>query len=77
MELSNALNVARVGMIGLGDEGFEASEIIEFIRARVLPVEVPWLDQIIAGVYLPLQVSTDEAHQARQKRPLEGDDAQN
>ena len=55
-KLSSALNIPRVGIIGLMDGLEDAVDLIEIVRARVSPLQMPWLEQAAAGVYLPVSI---------------------
>ena len=55
-KLCSALQIPRVCIIGLSQGAPTASGLIELVRARVPPVQVPWLEQAVAGVYLPLNI---------------------
>lgn len=78
-KLGAALQIPRVGIIGLSQGAPAASELIEIIRTRVPPVQVPWLDQAVAGVYLPLnieQTTNVKSHQLKRNRLSEDVDVE-
>lgn len=56
-KLSAALRIPRVGIIGLMDGAPAASPLIDFVRKRVPEVEIPWLADAEAGVYLPVEIN--------------------
>ena len=56
-KLSSALGIPRVGLIGLMEGAPAASPLIEFVKQHVPEVEVPWLVEAEAGVYLPVQIN--------------------
>lgn len=58
--LGAILSVPRVGLIGLIDGALESKVLIEFIRERVPQVEVPWVQEAMAGAYLPVKINEIE-----------------
>ena len=68
-QLSTALKIPRVGIIGLMNAPM-ASELIEMVRAKVPPLQLSQLEKVAAGVYLPVKiVQTVQVGQNEQKRP--------
>ena len=58
VRLKSVLGIPRVGMIGLMNSAPNASSLVEFIRANVPEMEVPWLQEAIKGEYLPVKINT-------------------
>ena len=54
--LSVALHLPHVSIIGLKDNAQSATSLLTYIRDNVSPVEVPWLKDLVAGVYLPTYI---------------------
>jgi ribonuclease P/MRP protein subunit POP3 len=50
--LATALGVPRVGVLGLMGDAPDAGALIEVIREKLEPMEVPWLEQALAADYL-------------------------
>ena len=74
-KLSTALQIPRVGIIGLTQGALVASELLETVRTRITPVEIPWVEQAVAETYLALiieQTSKVRSHQLK-KESLPGD----
>ncbi len=57
-QLSKALGIPRVGLVGLRNDAPAASDLVEFSRAHVPAVETCWLRDSLAGVYLPTTIKT-------------------
>ena len=77
-KLSTALQIPRVGIIGLHIGAPMAFELIDTIRARIPPIAVPWIDQAVAGLYLPVNIEETtkaEAYQLKRTRSYEEADA--
>ncbi len=55
--LSKALQLPRVGLIGLKCDAPGSSVIAEVIRADVPEVVVPWLQESQVGVYMPTEIN--------------------
>ncbi|KAI1326374.1 hypothetical protein F5Y16DRAFT_375091 [Xylariaceae sp. FL0255] len=49
--LSEALGIPRVSCIGLHDDALNAKPLVDFARAHVPIVEVPWLEEASRGEY--------------------------
>ena len=58
--LGAALSIPRVGLIGLIDGAPESKGLIEFVRKCVPQVEVPWIQEAMAGAYLPVKINEIE-----------------
>ena len=58
--LGAALSIPRVGLIGLIDGAPESQGLIEFVRKCVPQVEVPWIQEAMAGAYLPVKINEIE-----------------
>ena len=72
-QLSTALKIPRVGIIGLMNAPM-ALELIDMVRAKVPPLQLSQLEQVAAGVYLPVKiVQTVRPGQNEQKRPKQSD----
>ena len=54
-KLAEALGQPRVGMLGVMEEAPSAHTLIASVRERVPPIEVPWLEEAIAGRYLDMK----------------------
>jgi ribonuclease P/MRP protein subunit POP3 len=59
-KLAQALHQPRVGFIGLLSDTSAAENLVDFVRTRVQPVDVPWLKEVGSGVYLPVKVRQTE-----------------
>ena len=57
VRLKSVLGIPRVGMIGLKNGAPNASSLVEFIRANVPEMEIPWLQEAIKGEYLPVKIN--------------------
>lgn len=55
-QLSKALGIPRVGLIALRRGTPAASELEEFISINVPAVEIPWLEEAEAGIFLPTEI---------------------
>ena len=56
-KLSAALGIPRVGIIGLKKGAPAASPLVEFVKKHIPMVEIPWLAEAEAGVYLPVEIN--------------------
>ena len=54
-QLSSALNIPRVGIIGLMNAP-TALELIDLTRTKVPPLKLPQLGQVGAGIFLPVNI---------------------
>jgi ribonuclease P/MRP protein subunit POP3 len=59
-KLAQTLHQPRVGFIGLLLDTPTAGNLIDLVRARVQPVDVPWLKEVSSGTYLPVKVRQTE-----------------
>lgn len=69
--LSACLGVPRVTSVALrADDTVQSKALVDFVRARVPAVEVPWLDEIAKGKYHNTKINTIQAPigKKRQKR---------
>jgi ribonuclease P/MRP protein subunit POP3 len=55
-KLARILHQPKVGFIGLQSDASRAGNIIDLVRDRVQPVDVPWLKEASSGTYLPVKV---------------------
>jgi ribonuclease P/MRP protein subunit POP3 len=55
-KLAQTLHQPRVGFIGLLSETSAAENLMDLVRTRVEPVDVPWLKEACSGAYLPVKV---------------------
>ena len=55
--LKTALNISRVGVVGLIDGAPNALSLIELIRQQVPELEVPWLQEAVKGTYLAVKIN--------------------
>ena len=74
-KLSSALRIPRVGVIGLQRGAPMASELLEMVKARVPPIEIPWFEQAVAGMYMPLKIeqTTKSQNQQLKRKAPSGD----
>ena len=68
VRLKSILGIPRVGMIGLMNGAPNASSLVEFIRANVPEMEVPWLQEAIKGEYLPVKINAIQIVAPRKPR---------
>lgn len=54
--LCAALHLPRVSFVGLFEDAPNATPLIDFVRERVAPIEVPWLKEVGLGVYIPVEI---------------------
>jgi hypothetical protein len=55
-KLAQTLHQPRVGFIGLLSETSAAENLMDLVRTRVKPVDIPWLKEACSGAYLPVKV---------------------
>jgi ribonuclease P/MRP protein subunit POP3 len=55
--LSAALGIPRVSSIGLREDAPLAKGLVDFVRERVKPVEVPWLREAKEGKFLETRIA--------------------
>ena len=58
--LASALKIPRVGLIGLSRDAPESAALIEFVRQKVPEIEVPCLNEVVAGSCLPVKIDEIE-----------------
>ncbi len=58
--LGSALKIPRVGLIGLSKDAPGSAALIDFVRQKVHEIEVPWLDEAVAGSCLPVKIDEIE-----------------
>ena len=58
--LGRALAIPRVGLIGLSRDAPESAALMEFVRQKVPEIEVPWLEEVVAGSCLPVKIDETE-----------------
>ena len=68
VRLKSVLGIPRVGMIGLMNGAPNASSLVEFIRANVPEMEVPWLQEAIKGEYLPVKINAIQTFAPRKRK---------
>ncbi|KAL9131096.1 MAG: hypothetical protein Q9217_000858 [Psora testacea] len=54
--LASALNLPRVGLVGIIEGAPGTAPIINYVRQHVTVVEIPWLEKAMSGSYLPVEV---------------------
>ena len=54
--LCGALQLPRVGLVGLMRDAPNAAPLVDFILENVPSVEIPWLEHARGGQYLPVQI---------------------
>jgi ribonuclease P/MRP protein subunit POP3 len=59
-KLAQALNQPKVGFVGLQSDISSAGVLLDTVRSRVEPVDVPWLKEASIGEYLPVKVKQTE-----------------
>ncbi len=55
--MAAALGLPRVGFVGLMEDAPNARSLIDFVREQVPAVEAAYLNEISAGVYLPVNIN--------------------
>ncbi|KAI4135135.1 MAG: hypothetical protein LQ347_000923 [Umbilicaria vellea] len=58
--LCAALHLPRVTFVGLFEDAPNATPLIDFVRERVAPIEVPWLKAVSLGLYMPVEIKAIE-----------------
>jgi ribonuclease P/MRP protein subunit POP3 len=58
--LAQALHQPTVGFIGLRSDTGAAKNLIDLVRDRVQPVDVPWLKEAGSATYLPVKIRRTE-----------------
>lgn len=58
--LCAAVHLPRVSFVGLLEDAPNATALIDFVRDRVAPIEIPWLEEVGMGVYMPVEIKTLE-----------------
>ena len=58
--LAQALHQPTVRFVGLQSDTPAAESLLELVRERVQPVDVPWLKETSAGAYLPVKIRKTE-----------------
>ncbi|KAI9815551.1 MAG: hypothetical protein M1827_002685 [Pycnora praestabilis] len=58
--LAATLSLPRVGLLGLMKDASHAEPLIEYVQQNVGAVEVPWLEEVTAGEYLPVKINALE-----------------
>jgi len=53
-DLSAALNIPRVSMIGVMGDAPDAAPLLAFVRRKAAPAVVPWMKDMQRGAYLPV-----------------------
>lgn len=70
-KLAQSLHQPKVGFIGLQSDASSAGNIIDLVRNRVHPVDVPWLKEASSGTYLPVKVRQTEVKVGRKKKSVQ------
>ena len=58
--LGSALGIPRVGLIGLYRDAPDSSALIEFVKQKVPEIQVSWVEEVAAGLYLPVKIDETE-----------------
>lgn len=58
--LCAALHLPRVSFVGLFEDAPNATALIDLVRERVAPIEVPWLKAVSLGLYMPVEIKAIE-----------------
>jgi len=58
--LGACIGIPRVSTVGLREGAPQSRALVDFIRARVPPVEVAWLDEAKDGKHLPTKINSAE-----------------
>ena len=58
--LGSALGIPRVGLIGLYRDAPDSAALIEFVEQKVPEIEVSWVEEVAAGLYLPVKIDETE-----------------
>jgi ribonuclease P/MRP protein subunit POP3 len=66
--LAQALHQPTVGFIGLRSDTAAAKNLIDIVRDRVQPVDVPWLKEADSATYLPVKIRQTEVHVGPKKK---------
>ncbi|KAI4147511.1 MAG: hypothetical protein LQ340_005519 [Diploschistes diacapsis] len=81
-KLANALNIPRVGLVGIYEEAYGAKPLLAAVRERVSVVGPSWLQIPREGTYLPLKIDTTTrkvpvlpAKAVRRQEAQQGDEA--
>ncbi|KAI9702461.1 MAG: hypothetical protein M1836_000941 [Candelina mexicana] len=70
--MATALGLPRVGFVGLMEHAPHASALVNFVREHVPVVEAAWLDEVKAGVYLPVNITArNTSAPVKSKKPNE------
>ncbi len=57
-KLRAALGIPRVGLVGLMEDAPGSVPLVKFVREHVPLVEVPWLQEVGTGAYLPVEIKS-------------------
>jgi ribonuclease P/MRP protein subunit POP3 len=66
--LAQALHQPTVGFIGLRSDAAMAQKLIDLVRDRVQPVDVPWLREASSTTYLPVKIRQTQVHVGPRKK---------
>lgn len=55
-QLSTALGIPRVSSIGLREDAPQAKALVDFVRERVAPIRVAWLEEASSGKFLETKI---------------------
>lgn len=56
--IATAMGLPRAGVIGVFDDAPGAAPLLEYVRDNVVPVEVPWLEKVLSGQWMGINVET-------------------
>jgi ribonuclease P/MRP protein subunit POP3 len=66
--LAQTLHQPTVGFIGLRSDTAAAKNLIDLVRDRVQPVDVPWLKEVGSATYLPVKIRQTEVKVGPKKK---------
>ena len=58
--LCAAAHLPRVSFVGLFEDAPNATPLVDFVRERVAPIDVPWLKEVGTGIYIPVDIKALE-----------------
>jgi len=58
--INNALGLPNVSLVGLLTEAPRSKGLVDLIQAAVRAIEIPWLQEIKKGIYLPVKINAIE-----------------
>jgi ribonuclease P/MRP protein subunit POP3 len=66
--LAQALHQPTVGFVGLRSDTAAAKNLMDLVRDRVQPVDVPWLKEAGSATYLPVKITRTEVQVGPKKK---------